>query len=170
MNLKWIGAVCIIAGCSGWGIRMANGYHRQIILLDQLRTALHMMRWELCYRCTPLPDLCVSVAENTSGVLRKLLYDFAENLENHIQPDAQRCMRAAVRTHNQIAPNAKRILLYLGKILGRYDLEGQLQGLDQVIAECTKECRSMENDHSIRMKSYRTLGICAGAALVIIFV
>jgi len=170
MNLKWIGAVCIITGCSGWGILLANGYHRQVILLDQLRTILHMMRWELCYRCVPLPDLCVTAAENASGVLRKLFYTFAENLDKRTEPDAQRCMRSAVRTYNQLPPSAKRILLYLGRILGRYDLEGQLQGLDQVIEECTRAFRNMENDREIRIKSYRTLGMCAGAALAVLFI
>jgi len=79
-------------------------------------------------------------------------------------------MRSAVRTYNQLPPSAKRILLYLGRILGRYDLEGQLQGLDQVIEECTRAFRNMENDREIRIKSYRTLGMCAGAALAVLFI
>ena len=58
----------------------------------------------------------------------------------------------------------------LGKSLGRFDLNGQLQGIEQVRAHCRRELSSLENGRDQRIRGYQTLGVCAGAALAILFV
>ena len=54
--------------------------------------------------------------------------------------------------------------------MGRYDLEGQLQGIQTVKMECHGYLDELERHRAERLRSYQTLGLCAGAALVIIFV
>ena len=63
----------------------------------------------------------------------------------------------------------RRLLRQLGKTLGRFDLEGQLQGLQAVCAACLEARDSLQKDRDTRLRSYRTLGLCAGAALAILF-
>lgn len=170
MAMKYIGAFCVMIACSWWGITLAKGYTRQVMMLNQLRSALQMMKWELSYRCTPLPDLCAAAADGTSGLLRKVFHMLSETLEAGSEADAYACMRITVRKNDRLPPKVSRILLCLGKTLGRYDLEGQLQGMDQVIAACEQAYCGLEKDRKERTKSYKTLGICAGAALVVLFI
>ena len=65
---------------------------------------------------------------------------------------------------------AKRNLLLLGKTLGRFDLTGQLSGIESVIQLCRRDLDGLLSNQDVRLRSYRTLGICAGIALVILFI
>ena len=170
MKYRWIGAILIITGCGGWGVSLARAYRYQELLLLKLQSILQMMRWELSYRLTPLPELCRNTAKSTTGPLRRIFSLLSVKLQNHVQPDASGCMMEVLKQFDSLPPKVKRILRHLGRILGRYDLEGQLQGMDVIIEECRREHSILEKDREIRMRSYRTLGICAGVALVILFI
>ena len=61
-------------------------------------------------------------------------------------------------------------LQLLGKTLGRFDLQGQLSGIASVKQLCKRDLDGLQNNQELRLRSYRTLGICAGVALVILFI
>jgi len=58
----------------------------------------------------------------------------------------------------------------LGSSLGRFDLKGQLSGLESVRNTCRKTLEEMNRNRDNRLRSYQTLGLCCGAALVILFI
>ena len=58
---------------------------------------------------------------------------------------------------------------WLGASLGRFDLQGQLQGIESVRAQCRKDLAELEDNRDQRLRSYQTLGLCAGCALAILF-
>jgi len=168
MNLKWIGAALVIAGCGGFGCSIAAAYRAEQRMLRQLLRGLETMRWELQYRLTPLPELCRLAGKESGGKLGTVFRDLARELDRHAEPDAAGCMRLALRDAG-LSPGLRRLLMQLGRGLGRYDLSGQLQGLQAVERACRMEEEKLEKDRAVRLRSYRTLGLCAGAALVILF-
>lgn len=169
MSYKWIGAIFIIAGCGGFGYSLAAAYRRQERLLRQLIQVLQSMRWELGYRLTPLPELCRQAGNGTSGVLRDVFRNLARELDWQASPDVYGCMRAALKRSQDLPQNVRRILGQLGHSLGRFDLQGQLQGLEAVQTACEGELSLLRKDRDSRLRSYQTLGLCAGAALAILF-
>ena len=66
--------------------------------------------------------------------------------------------------------SVRRLLTGLGNSLGRLDLTGQVQGLQAVKAGCARELERLERNRDTRLRSYQTLGLCAGAALAILLV
>ena len=50
MGYKWIGAVLIMASCSGCGFAIAAGKRREEQLLYQLMEILQFLRWRLFQR------------------------------------------------------------------------------------------------------------------------
>ena len=64
----------------------------------------------------------------------------------------------------------RRPLRLLGQTLGRFDLPGQLKGIKAVQESCRRELARLERNRDARLRSYQTLGLCAGAALVILLV
>ena len=56
-----------------------------------------------------------------------------------------------------------------GAYLGRFDLPGQKQGLEEVREACRMELEALGKNRETRLRSYGTLGLCAGAALAILF-
>ena len=53
--------------------------------------------------------------------------------------------------------------------MGQFDLSGQLKGFEAVNKDCLRELTDLENNRTQRTRSYQTLGLCAGAALAILF-
>lgn len=169
MNLKWIGAALIICGCGLIGFSISAAYRREERELRQLLGALDFMACELQYRRSPLPELCRQIGTERSGAVGKLFAFLADRLDAQTVPDVQSCLHAASAA-GQFPPRVQEALEILGTSLGRFDLEGQLQGLESVRLYCRTQLEDMAAGRDIRLRSYQTLGLCAGAALAILFV
>jgi stage III sporulation protein AB len=170
MMLKWIGAVLIILGSGGFGFSLAAAHCREERHLQQMIRGLDFMQCELQYNLTPLPVLCRQTAGQVSGVLQKLFLNLANELEDQISPDAEHCMMAALYKTQDIPGKCREAAQTLGKTMGRFDLEGQLNGLDSVRSLCRGWLEQLSDGREIRLRNYETLGLCAGAALVILFI
>lgn len=170
MSFKWVGAMLVMLSCGGCGWSIAAEQRRQEKLLHQLMMVLSYMECELRYRLTPLPDLCRQAGREASGVLGQLFEDLGTQLDGGSSPDALDCMKDVLSAHRELPICIRRLLYQLGRTLGRFDLPGQLQGLAMVQKACRREDKRMAENRRERMRNVQTLGFCAGAALVILFV
>ena len=170
MSIKLIGAILIISGCGGLGFKISSAQVRQECSLRNLIGILDYMACELQYRLTPLPTLCRQVAAEADGVLQNVFLALTHELEDQISPDADRCMTAALSKIKNIPPITADALQMLGRSLGRFDLDGQLKGLEGVRQACRRSLESLNNNRDVRLRSYKTLGLCAGAAIAILFI
>ena len=167
---KWIGAALIVAGCGGFGISMAMTHREQENLLRQLLRVLEVMKWELQYRLTPLPELCVLGAKEARGLVRSVLLGLSRELERQVTPDVSGCMILVLNRMKDLTKPQRLLFRRLGSSLGRYDLPGQVEGLEALEKFCTRQLKALEENRDARLRSYETLGFCAGAALAILFV
>lgn len=170
MNYKWLGAILVIIGCGGFGFCMASSHRKTESMLRQLISALNYMECELQYRLTPLPELCRQAAKEGKGAVRETFLRLAGELEQQISPDAASCMIGALAYVPELPRNIREVFKELGKKLGCFDLSGQLSGLESVRAYCRRELEELEKNRDVRLRSYQTLGLCAGAALAILFI
>lgn len=170
MGYKWIGAILIVSSCSLCGFAIAAGKRKEEALLLQLIEVLQFMERDLQYRLTPLPELCRMAAGESKGLLRMVFLNLFRELNCRKLPDAGSCMYAALRRSGEIPARVRRLLIQLGHTLGRFDLSGQLQGLQAVQKRCEDALETIQKNRDERLRSYQTLGICAGAALAIILV
>lgn len=169
MNLKWVGAVFVILSCGGFGFYLTTVHKREEKMLRNLLGVLDYMECELQYHLTPLPDLCRQAAKQGDGVLAKIFFRLADELESQISPDVQSCMGVTLAVSGTLPGKVLENLKFLGNSLGRFDLEGQIKGLESVRSHCRHDLQALEKDKDVNLRSYQTLGICAGAALVILF-
>lgn len=170
MSYKWIGAALIIGSCGGFGISMTLHQKREEAMLESLCRVLDEMLWELPFQLTPLPELIRHNASKYKGVLGEILMGLAAQLDRQVLPDVLSCMEAELQDKAQSFPRLRRMLLLLGHSLGRFDLSGQLKGLASVRERCGQELQALQSDRDSRLRSYRVLGLCAGAALVILLI
>ena len=167
--LKWIGAICIVLGCGSVGFAMSSAHRKEEKTLRMLISALDFMQCELQYRLTPLPDLCRLTAAQCDGALRSVFHRLSCELEDQISPDVFHCMNTAIAKVNGLPPKTGEALCALGRTLGRFDLDGQLLGLENARYHCRTVLDSLSENREVRLRSYQTLSLCAGAALVILF-
>lgn len=169
MNFKWIGAIMVIMGCGGFGFSIAANYLQEERRIRLIIQAIQFMQCELQFHLTPLPELCRQAGGISGGAIREVFFNLASELESRKEPDAASCMATVLRRNQSLSGRCRRLLRQLGKTLGRFDLEGQLQGLQAVCTACLEAGEGLRKDRNTRLRSYRTLGLCAGAALAILF-
>lgn len=165
--IRIVGACCIVTGCGGFGFAMAAAHRREEAELVRLISALEYMSCELSYRMTPLAALCRGAA--SEGMVGDFFRRLASELERGDAPDVQVCVRA-VLDRLEAPRELERQLQQLGDTLGRFDLPGQLRGLEGAIRSAEDALRRIRDGADGRRRSWQTLGLCAGAALAILFV
>ena len=170
MMYKWIGSMLVFSGCSYFGFLLGFAHKRKEMMLEQICRILSVMECELRFRLTPLPELCNVSSKEASGVIKRIIQAFSNELTRRISPDAASCMSLVLERFQLPDRDIPDILIELGRSLGRFDLDGQLSGLDRVKSMCTMLLKEMKDNKTERIRSYQTMGLCAGAALVILLV
>ena len=169
MSIKLFGVICVISGCGGWGFLVAAQYMQRTRLLRCLLGALDYMECELQYRSTALPTLCRQTAEQCSGKIGRLFLLLSEELEAQISPNVELCMASVLTRYSDFPRSVTRLLRSLGNSLGKFDLDGQIRGLDAIRQETRQKLEQLQKNHETRIRSYQTLGLCAGTAIAILF-
>ena len=169
MTSKIVGAVFILLGCGTIGMLAAVYKVREEHSLRELTSVLDYMICDLQYRMTPLPDLCRCTAMQTKGRIQDFFMALNQELENQIAPDVNCCVHAALEQTSDIPYSTRDALSQMGQTLGRFDIEGQIRSLEGIKAYGLKKLEVLESNRDVRLRSYKTLGLCAGAALAILF-
>lgn len=170
MSMKWLGAVLIICSSGFVGFKISAAYRLEEENLRQLISALDYMVCELRYRQSPLPVLFHQIGTERNGCIGRLFRQLAKELDSAAVADIQSCLAAAAATNGAITGRVEKAICIMGATLGRFDLDGQLLGLESVRNYCREQLDEMSKDRDARLRSYQTLGLCAGAALAILFV
>lgn len=160
----------VVLGCGGFGFSLAANYKKEESILRQLIRVLNFMECELQYRLTPLPELCRQASQEAKGQVREVFVQLAKELESQISPDVASCMHAALMSGMELPGCVMELLRELGRCLGRFDLPGQMKGIESVRAGCRRELEALSKNREERLRGYQTLGLCAGAALAILFI
>ena len=166
--MRILGAAAVIAGCGGFGFSLTMAVRKECAMLRILIRVIQEMQWELKYRMTELPELCRLAGEMGSGVIREIFQEMAEKLERREVVDISASFLSEVN-RRCLPRKVHRNLKQLAQSLGRYDLEGQLLGLETVRQQCRSDLNEMESERKEQMRCYQTLTVCAGAALAILF-
>lgn len=166
--MRWVGAFLVLLAGGYVGFSIALSHRKEERTFRQIIAAINYMECELQYRLTPLPQLLGQASQETAGIVRNVLAELAFELNNQITPQVSSCMDIVLLKQNDISQNIKEAFSQLGQCLGRFDLQGQLKELDYVRVFCTSHLNDLEANRDARLRSYQTLGLCAGAALAIL--
>ena len=114
-----------------------------------------------------LAVLCREAAELGRGAVPEFFLELAKKLEQQTEPDAPGCVRR-ILAEQEFSGELQRLLSELGSTLGRFDLPGQLRGLEAAIRSAEESLRRVREGAPERRRSYQTLGLCTGAAMAIL--
>lgn len=149
---------------------IAANARREMSTLRQLISALDFIECELSYRMPTLAQLCRLAASITNGCIKRLLIRIAEELEMQKSNSVDQCVIAAIQHCPDLPPLTAQRVMELGKSLGKFDLTGQVKCIRGINSENIRLLDQLSVDNITRIRSYKTLGLCAGAALVILFI
>lgn len=169
MTIKLIGAAFVMIACGGFGFSIAATHKKAERALQSILRAIEFMINDLEYHNTPLPELLRKASTEAGEMIAQVFIALSQQLDGQMLPDVNACMKAVLVNFDHIPVRAHRNLMYLGQSMGRFALSGQLSGFRSAAAMCKRDLESLAVDRDARLRSYRTLGICGGIALVILF-
>ena len=167
---KFFGAALVVAACGSIGFMMAAAHRKEVRLMKELITSIHFMRCELEYRCIPLPDLCRKTAHITSDAISAYFTVLSKTLDGQVLPDPKSCCAYALSQQKNLPQSVRNVIQSLSDTLGCFDMNGQIEGLQATIKQAESVLEKLTLDQDVRLRSYQTLAICAGAALAILLV
>ena len=170
MNIRWIGALFVVVSCGWFGFSSASLDRNEVSLLRHLNSAAEIMECELSYRLTPLPELCRKAGNTAGRTIRRILNNLAIELEKQSIPDVESGMLITLAKEELLPRSVYKILRSMGSSLGRYDLPGQIKGLEAIRESCQSELKNLDLNREERTRGYQTIGLCAGTALAILFI
>ena len=168
--LRTLGILLVVCGASGAGFSMALGVRRTVDLLQQLLGALETMASEIACRQTPLPRLMAQLETQCCGPAAGFFGRVARELSRREEPSVAVIFRRQVAAAAAFPSPVRQTLLQLGNGLGQYDVPSQLRAVElaaQRLRSLLDQCREQQQ---ARVRSYCTLGVCAGLAIAILAV
>lgn len=168
--LKTVGILLVVLGASGTGFTMALHIRRSAAVLRQLLGALEQMRGEIACQQTPLPELMRLVSAECRGGVGAFFGRVADALylrqEGSVYAIVKKALAAA--PPSLFSSRVRLILLQLAGSLGKYDLDSQLASLELAAQRLQALLDELQSDQRSRVRSYCTLGVCAGLAIAIL--
>ena len=167
MIIKLTGALLILIGCGGVGYLLSFLHKKTSQAMLHLIAALEHMEYLLQYRQSSLQDMfrCLNI---NNGPIKQFFHILAAELEHQVSPNVECCITVALEKAVNVPNPVKDSILKLGHSLGQFDLEEQVKCLQSLRKECEIYLQQHLKDHDVRLRTYQTLVLCAGAVIVII--
>lgn len=166
---KFIVSIGIIAGCSYIGIYKSKVLKTREYILRDMVTFLSLVQNEIKYMLSILPNAYEASRQKLITPLKVkigLIVNDMLNLENEYLIDQS--IVKNISDIKEITDYDKNVFISTLKNLGRTDLEGQINIIENginVIQNQIKEANEISNKNS---KLYKTVGTIAGIMIVII--
>lgn len=170
MIIKFIGAVLILCGCGLLGIISASSYRKEVHALGGFIELIHLIECELQYKANKLQNIFEDLAGSTKSPISDFCHLLSVELDSQVQPCVPDCIYAALSKCRNIPRSTEKFILDMGQTLGRFDLKGQLSELSAVKKEAESVLSKLKAEQDFKTRNIKTLAICAGAAIVILFI
>lgn len=163
--MKWIGILFIVVSAWSVGYRTTRNMTHRCRNLRNCLHALQVLRNEIAFIGTPLPQAVALMAVACQGRLADVLTRTAQDMDRcpwKLPVEALRCCDVPRDLEEDLSLEE----LFCG--LGKYDLEAQLGVIERVSTRVGKNLEELDQDRKNKGRTYETLGICAGLSVAIL--
>ncbi len=171
--IKVIGAICVISGCAGTGLSVSRSYSRRYRQLGILRQMAVLLRGEIRYACSELPEAFEHVACRIEVPFKNFLMCLADELRLMDGQPFDILWRKHIESSlsgSCLTKEDKEALFRLGGQLGFLDREMQLAAIDLYLDELDASMISFGQTISQKQKLSLSLGILSGLFLTALLV
>lgn len=166
---KFIVSTCIIAGCSYIGIYKSKELKKREYILRDMVTFLNLVQNEIKYMLSILPNAYEASRQKLITSLKVklgLIVNDMLNLENEYLIDQS--IVKNISDIKEITDYDKNVFISTLKNLGRTDLEGQMNIIENGINIIQNQIQEANEISKKNCKLYKTVGTIAGIMIVII--
>lgn len=168
---KIIGAVLIIASCTGYGFALSFELKKRLNELREIKKIMFFLKGEIEYGLTPIFDAISEIAQRADGELKNVLLALIkeQNSSEDFAVIWERVMtKELVRTN--LCNEEKERLTALSKSLGLPDKKMQQHAIDNYLDELNVSINTLTGELPKKVRLYRCLGLMCGIMITIIIV
>lgn len=173
MVAKIIGAFLVIVSSGAMGVYFSIILKERINDLKELNKLIVILRGEIRYASTPLPEAVGNLAYRTDGEYRRFLLAVAEELDKLEGRPFNDIWHGCVEKElvdTCLNKKDKLLLSRLGGNLGYLDKEMQLNTIDLYITQIQGELDDAVDGAKEKVRLYNMLGVMAGIFITIVLI
>jgi stage III sporulation protein AB len=174
MNImKIIGCILVIASSAGIGFYFSGEMRSRIADLKELKKLIGLLRGDIRYANTPLPEAISSITRRHSGRFDLFFHYVSVKLQELSGLTFSDVWKVA--TEKELAGTAltkqdKSHLIQFGENLGYLDKDMQMNTFDLYITQLEDVISELSKTVKEKAYLYNTLGIMAGVFIIIIMI
>ena len=173
MFLKWMGCICILIACSGYGFSKGNEYRKHVNELEELRRIATMFAKETSYSKLPIAEISLRICGKVLEPYKSWLIGLSAALrkkQSNAFIDVWQEEVKGLLTKLSLSQEEAEELMILGGQLGNYNIQMQETAF-RWYASCMEERRErLLKEVSEKQRLCNDLGILAGIFLVIMLI
>lgn len=169
--IKIIGALLVIISGTGAGFKASENLIIQNTRLKKLKELIMILRGEIKYNNTIMPQALRNISKRTDKAFEKFLIYVADNLDKYEGKTISVIWNEGVdKELSSIMLGKKHLekLKDLGNTLGYLDKEMQISYLNLMIEQLDADIDENNKKCKDNCKLYRTLGVMGGILVVLI--
>jgi stage III sporulation protein AB len=170
---KVVGCILIILSSTLMGFYCSNELKSRINDIKELRKLIVLLRGDIRYGNTPLPEAICSIARRHEGSFKSFLTKVSDRLSEHSGNTFSQVWKEAVETdlhQTSLNKKDKSSLIQFGDSLGYLDKEMQMNTLELFLTQLEDEITELSKTAKEKSYLYNTLGIMAGIFISIILI
>lgn len=174
MNImKIIGCILVIASSTGMGFFFSNEMKCRIDDLRELKKLIGLLRGDIRYANTPLPEAINSITRRQSGrfdAFFRNVSDKLHELSGHTFSEIWKAATEKELANTSLTKKDKSQLIQFGDNLGYLDKDMQMNTIDLYLSQLEDEITDLSKTVKEKAYLYNTFGIMAGVFIVIIMI
>lgn len=169
--LKIIGCMLVIISSTAIGFYFSNDMRCRIEDLRELRKLISLLRGDIRYANTPLPEAISAIARRNKGNFERFFANTCTKLHELSGLTFSDIWKEAVEKelmNTSLAKKDKFHLIQFGESLGYLDKDMQMNTLDLYISQLEDAITELSKTVKEKSYLYNTLGIMAGIFISIV--
>lgn len=168
---KIIGCILVVLSSAGMGFFFSNEMKCRIEDLKELRKLIVLLRGDIRYGSTPLPEAISIIARRHNGCFQAFFTKVSSKLNELSGVTFSRIWKEAVEndlTDTSLNKKDKSQLIHFGDNLGYLDKDMQMNTLDLYLTQLEDEIQELTKTVKEKAYLYKSLGIMAGVFISIV--
>lgn len=163
--IKYVNLLGILLISSYLGIYKSKEFENRVRELTRFQSSLIMFKSKLEFTHEPIRNIFKEI----SHVIYNDNNNIFENVVNS-NNDVYSSWMEGVNNQNEFTKEDKEIIKTIGKLLGKTDLDGQVNEINLGINLVGKQLKEAEIEKNKNVKLYKTMGIVCGIGICIILI
>ncbi len=171
--MKAIGCILVIVSSTGMGFFFSSEIRSRIEDLKELRKLVVLLRGDIRYANTPLPEAIGSITRRHNGNYHTFFQHVSTKLHELSGHTFSEIWKEAVQmelANTSLSKKDKLHLIQFGENLGYLDKDMQMNTMDLFISQLDEELKELQKTVKEKAYMYNTLGIMAGIFIIIILI